>query len=139
MSQVTPLQLDNGSVIYIEAAEGVEMPDLAEESESRPVKRGIEDIQAQVIEGALSVSDTISAYSNYALSAIRQIAVANVEEITLQFGVEVGGEAGIPYITKGSAKGNLNITVKCTFPSNEQSGSSTEQAGSSNVEGVHTD
>jgi hypothetical protein len=32
------------------------------------------------------------------------------------FGIEVGGEAGIPYITKGTAKSNLNIPVKCSFP-----------------------
>ncbi|WP_287256237.1 CU044_2847 family protein [Moorena sp. SIO4E2] len=27
--------------------------------------------------------------------------------------MELGGEAGIPYVTKGTAKSNLKITVEC--------------------------
>jgi hypothetical protein len=45
------------------------------------------------------------------------VAIANIEEVTLEFGVEVGGEAGVPDVTKGTAKSNLKITVKCSFPS----------------------
>jgi len=32
------------------------------------------------------------------------------------FGIEIGGEAGIPYITKGTATSNLKVTVECSFP-----------------------
>lgn len=122
MTNVKPLQLDSGLVIFVETAGDINVADTFSEIEESdiPAKRGIEDIQEQLIEGALSISDTISVYSNYALDALRQVAVANVEEVTLQFGIEVGGEAGIPYITKGSAKGNLNITVKCTFPPDKE-------------------
>jgi hypothetical protein len=34
----------------------------------------------------------------------------------LEFGVELGGEAGVPYVTKGTAKSNMKITVECSFP-----------------------
>jgi hypothetical protein len=36
--------------------------------------------------------------------------------IHIEFGIEVGGEAGVPYVTKGTAKSNLKITVECSFP-----------------------
>ena len=59
---------------------------------------------------------TIRAYTRYTLDAFREVGSANIEKVTLEFGVKVSGEAGIPYITKGSAEGNLRITVECSFP-----------------------
>jgi len=50
------------------------------------------------------------------LSAFKKVAIANVDKVTLEFGIELGGEAGVPYVTKGTAKSNLKITVECSFP-----------------------
>jgi hypothetical protein len=36
-----------------------------------------------------------------------------VEEITLKFGLKVGGEAGVPILTKALAETNFEIEVKC--------------------------
>ncbi|HEY9605328.1 MAG TPA: CU044_2847 family protein [Allocoleopsis sp.] len=47
-------------------------------------------------------------------------AIANVDKVTLEFGIELGGEAGVPYVTKGTAKSNLKITVECSFPENTE-------------------
>ena len=57
--------------------------------------------------------------AEYTLNSFKNFATAEVDEITLKFGIELGGEAGIPYITKGTAKSNLEIEVKCTFPKQE--------------------
>lgn len=51
-----------------------------------------------------------------AVSAFRNFGAADVQEVNLKFGVKLGGKAGIPYITEGSAESNLEISVKCTFP-----------------------
>ncbi|MBM0743073.1 hypothetical protein JOY44_15905 [Phormidium sp. CLA17] len=51
-----------------------------------------------------------------AVSAFRDFGVADVQEVNLKFGVKLGGKAGVPYITEGSAESNLEISVKCTFP-----------------------
>lgn len=51
-----------------------------------------------------------------AVSAFRNFGAADVQEVSLKFGVKLGGKAGIPYITEGSAESNLEISVKCTFP-----------------------
>jgi len=66
-----------------------------------------------------AIESTIKAYTTYTLSAFRQVAIANVEKVTLEFGIEIGGEAGVPYVTKGTAKSNLKITVECSFPKTE--------------------
>jgi hypothetical protein len=49
----------------------------------------------------------------YATSHKIGIRMANIH---IEFGIEVGGEAGVPYVTKGTAKSNLKITVECSFP-----------------------
>ncbi|WP_013322611.1 CU044_2847 family protein [Gloeothece verrucosa] len=52
-------------------------------------------------------------YTEYALSAFKNFPTANVKEVTLKFGIKIGGKAGIPFITEGTAEGNLEIEVKC--------------------------
>jgi len=63
-----------------------------------------------------AVQGTIRAYTVYTLNAFKQVAVANIDKVTLEFGIELGGEAGVPYVTKGTAKSNMKITVECSFP-----------------------
>jgi hypothetical protein len=60
--------------------------------------------------------EMIRAYSAYALSAFKDFGAAEIEEVTLKFGLKLGGKAGIPYITEGTAESNLEIEVKCKFP-----------------------
>lgn len=56
------------------------------------------------------------------------VAIANVDKVTLEFGIELGGEAGVPYVTKGTAKSNLKITVECSFPKETEQQSQPNQA-----------
>lgn len=56
-------------------------------------------------------------YSEYALNAFKNFTTAEVEEITLKFGIKMGGKKGVPFVTQGSAEGNLEIEIKCRFPS----------------------
>ena len=65
----------------------------------------------------------IRGYTAYALSAFKDFSAAEVEEVTLKFGMKLGGKAGIPYITEGTAESNLAIEVKCKFPPQQQSSS----------------
>jgi hypothetical protein len=52
----------------------------------------------------------------WTLNAFKQIADSNIDKITLEFGVNISGETGIPYVTKGTVASNMNITVECSFP-----------------------
>ncbi len=112
MTQLTPIQLDDGRIIYIEATENVDAPEIDMGAERRPItKDGKKKVQAFEI-----VKETIGAYTTYALDAFKDVESANVNKVTLEFGIKITGEAGIPYVTKGTAESNLKITVECTFP-----------------------
>ncbi|GCA96001.1 CU044_2847 family protein [Microcystis aeruginosa] len=117
MTRLTPIQIDENTLIYIESTDDLEIPTETLKTEGRVAKvaTNVPDKQ-QILQNFQTIEDTIRTYTTYTLNAFRNLAIANIEEVTLQFGVEIGGEVGIPYITKGTAKSNLNITVKCTFP-----------------------
>jgi len=36
-------------------------------------------------------------------------------ELTLEFGVTLAGEAGVPFVTKGTAEGTFKVTAKWNF------------------------
>ncbi|NJP11833.1 MAG: hypothetical protein HC866_22120 [Leptolyngbyaceae cyanobacterium RU_5_1] len=122
MSQLIPIQLEDGITIYIEATENMETPLLGTpeptREQTRTSKGGTDNRQRQMVPGFQKIEDTIRAYTHYALNAFKQVAIANVNKVTLEFGIQVNLEAGIPYVTKGTAESNLKITVECTFPDN---------------------
>ena len=112
MSQLQAIQLDGGITIYIEANEEITAPvGQVVETETTRGSRGFE----QAIQNFANLQDTIKGFAVYSLNSFKQIADANVDKVTLEFGVNIGGEAGIPYITKGSIGSNLKITVECSF------------------------
>lgn len=124
MTKLAPIKLEDGTVIYIEATEDVETPSVSteesaenEEAEESLDEKGLsDDLQKQAIQSFQKIQTTIHAYTVYTLSAFKKVAIANIDKVTLEFGIELGGEAGVPYVTKGTAKSNLKITVECSFP-----------------------
>ncbi|NEP03002.1 MAG: hypothetical protein F6K58_31010 [Symploca sp. SIO2E9] len=143
MSQLTPLQLEDGTVIYLETKEDIQVTEDNVEvpSNSKEVTRadlgkeskGLREFltgnqgsnstatspQEQALQSFKAIEGTIKAYTNYTLNAFRKVAVANIDKVTLEFGIKVGGKAGIPYVTEGTAESNLKITVECSFPESE--------------------
>ncbi|MEH2285122.1 MAG: CU044_2847 family protein [Nostoc sp.] len=79
---------------------------------------GIEykDVRTDAIARMQQARQMIRSYTIYALSAFKDFNTAEIEEVKLKFGIKLGGKAGIPYITEGSAESNLEIEVKCKFP-----------------------
>ena len=123
MTKLTPIILEDNTVIYIETTENVETPPVKlEESAEEEEEEVIEyvttptQLQKQLAQNFQDIQKTIHAYTVYTLNAFKKVAIANVDKVTLEFGIELGGEAGVPYVTKGTAKSNLKITVECSFP-----------------------
>jgi hypothetical protein len=131
MAELKRIQLDGGIAIYIEANEEITAPviPIDEESteEEKPLNaRDLQQNAQQAIQHFTNLQDTIKAFAVYTLNSFKEIADANVDKVTLEFGVNIGGEAGIPYITKASVGSNLKITVECSFKPENAGGSSTE-------------
>src|SRR6476646_1348516 len=100
MPKLTPIQLEDGTIILIEATEDAIAPDVevgepTPEGETPLVSKDSTDIDIQKFK---AVEGTIKAYTNYALNAFKEVAIANVDKVTLEFGIQISGEAGIPYV-----------------------------------------
>ena len=78
----------------------------------RPGEKGVTD---EVLLKMSEVQSKIQTYANFAIGAFQHLGSAEVEEITLKFGIKLGGKTGIIF-TEGSAEGSMEISVKCKFP-----------------------
>jgi len=125
MTEITQIQMDDGTIIWIEATEDVKpTPNKVTEATEEEEEEGLSGkgesnssaLQKQAVKNFQAIQSTIRAYTNYTLNAFKQVAIANVDKVTLEFGIKIGGETGIPYVTKGTAESNLKITVECSFP-----------------------
>ncbi|NET33506.1 MAG: hypothetical protein F6K19_16030 [Cyanothece sp. SIO1E1] len=127
MPQLSPIQLEDGTVLYIEATEDITTPpgsletsEAESEEPTRTAKGGGRSlVQKQMVQNFQAIQGTIRAYTSYTLNAFKQVAIANIDKVTLEFGIKIGGEAGVPYVTKGTAESNLKITVQCSFPNSD--------------------
>ncbi|MCY7324121.1 MAG: hypothetical protein LH660_20545 [Phormidesmis sp. CAN_BIN36] len=119
MGQLTPISLEDGTTIYIEAIEnttpGVLVPD-------KPVGAGepkrslfTDEPQKQITQNFQAIEHTIRAYTLYTLNAFKGAATAEVSEVTLN-GINISSEAGVPYIANAKGSCSLEISVKCQFP-----------------------
>ena len=72
--------------------------------------------QEQIRQSFDAIEGTIRTYTNHTLNAFRKVGSGNIDKVTLEFGIKVGGKAGIPYVTEGSADSHLKIIVECSFP-----------------------
>ncbi len=62
------------------------------------------------------VHNTIKGYTQYAIGAFKNLAIADVEEITLKFNIKISAEGGLPIIASAKTESDFAIEVKCKFP-----------------------
>lgn len=127
MNRLAPFQLEDGTVIYIEANEVVAAPlvnsQIATEEEEESLDgKGWNPVavKQQMAQNFQAIQGTIRAYTTQSLQAFKDIEIGNIRKVTLEFGLKIGGEAGIPYVTKGTGESNLKITVECGFNNESQ-------------------
>ena len=113
MSKLAPILLEDGTTIYIEAADRNDIPDTSSPEESGRVSKGA--FTAGIQRQLPTVKNTITQYTRYVLNAFKELGSGNVDKVNLEFGLKIAGSSGIPYITEGSAEANLQITVECSF------------------------
>ena len=56
------------------------------------------------------VADTIENVSTSLVSRLQESITPN--EMSIEFGINAGGEAGVPFVTKGTIGANFKITLK---------------------------
>ena len=128
MKKLTPIELEDGTVIYMEVQEDIEI--VADETQEEATRetfgrgekgRGVptRSPHEQIRQSFSAIEGTIRTYTSHTLNAFRKIGSGNIDKVTLEFGVKVGGKAGIPYVTEGCADSHLKIVVECSFPKEE--------------------
>ncbi|PZO47486.1 MAG: hypothetical protein DCF15_18970 [Phormidesmis priestleyi] len=107
----------NDYTLFIEAAESLALPDTPTANDDDEYERmGINEVKVQLSE----VHAKLQNYARYAIGAFQNVPFADVEEITLKFGVKVSGSTGIPILTHGSVEGDFHIEIKCKPKKKEQ-------------------
>lgn len=117
--KLQPLQVDEDTVIYVEVSDDVEVPSVVEESgeQTRTGQKGwLDSPSTQVAQSFKAIESTIKVYTKHTLNAFRDVALTEVQKVTLEFGVNLSGEGGVPYIATGTLDCNVKITVECAFP-----------------------
>jgi Trypsin-co-occurring domain 1 len=66
------------------------------------------------------IHQQIQVYTRYALGAFKNLAIAEVEEVTLKFNLKISAEGGVPMIASGKTESDFSIEVKCKFPKDKQ-------------------
>jgi hypothetical protein len=117
MRRLQPIQIDENTIIYLEATDTAEPPSVVVEPEAttRTSKGLSPTARVQIAESFQMIENTIKTYTRYTLNAFRDSALAEVKAVKLEFGVNVSGMGGIPYIASGTAECNIKVTVECAF------------------------
>ena len=117
MSDIQRLTLEddegNAYAIFFEAQELANLPDASASGGDDDDDYEAMGITDEVKAKLKDIHGTLQAYAWYALGAFHKVAFAEVTEMTLKFGIKIGGKTGIPVLTEGSAEGNFQIEVKC--------------------------
>ena len=126
MSQLQPLQVEDGTVIYVETTDRTAAPGaIANSGETTRLAKGwgSANPSEQVSQSFQAIESTIKTYTKHTLNAFRDAAMADVKKVTLEFGVNVSGMSGIPYIATGTAECNIKVVVECEFlPQSKEQG-----------------
>ena len=121
MSKLQAIQIDADTIIYIEAAEDLAVPEVSTGAIEGEVRRGGQKGGAfspgdQMAQSFKAIESTIKTYTKYTLNAFRDASLTEVKKVSLEFGVNVSGMGGVPYIATGTAGCNIKVTVECAFP-----------------------
>jgi hypothetical protein len=100
--------------VFIDTAEPVQS---IESDNDEYISKGIAPIIAPAVRVKLEeVHHTIRGYTQYAIGAFKNLAIAEVEEVTLKFSLKISAAGGLPMIASSKTDTDFAIEVKCKFP-----------------------
>jgi hypothetical protein len=101
MAQLIPIQVDADTIIYVEPATDIQVQpppaptrELTRDDLDLGDKGAIEDATRKAMQSFAAMETTIKTYTRRTLNAFRELAVPGVDKVQLEFGINLGGEAG---------------------------------------------
>ena len=119
MTKIAPVKFPGGDILYMEIDENVQiltLPQSIDMDRDKPVPQHKGLLRRDAVQKLQDITGVLQTMAAVIPHAFKQVAGANVDKVTLSFGIKLGGEAGIPYLTKGTAEGNITMQIECTFP-----------------------
>lgn len=103
--KLTKIVGTDGSEIYIQYDD--------EEADDLQAVGFIEDVGERTKKFKETIVNVIRSYSSLFLTPLKEgiSDLPTPESMALEFGVQIGGESGVPFITKGTAQANVKVTV----------------------------
>lgn len=135
MSKVKKVLLDDNTFVFVEATDAIDTSEMAiapvdsdsgdsseedEEEETTRTAKGVLDWANQNRQRVQThyqqtMDQLIQRYTSHTLQAFHDIALAEVKKVTLEFGIKVDAQTGVPYIASGTAECSVKISVECSF------------------------
>ena len=104
--KTTEIRAADGSSIYIQYAD----EDVSQELQAVAALDNVVDRTNKFKE---SLKTAVCGYSEMFLNAVKQgMEHIQPDKLTLEFGIQMGGEAGFPLVTKGTAQANIKVTIE---------------------------
>lgn len=112
--KLTEILAPDGSKIYIQYDE--------EESDDLRAVGYIDDIQERTERFTSTLSSTVRGYAQTVLNTVQEgmTDLRAPQKVTLEFGIQAGGETGVPFITKGTAQANVKVVMEWDLSQNNQ-------------------
>ncbi len=65
---------------------------------------------------------TVRGYSRIVLNTVQKSMtdLRSPSKVTMEFGLQAGGETGVPFVTKGTAQANVKVTIEWDFSKDKQ-------------------
>jgi hypothetical protein len=103
---ITEILAPDGSKIYIQYED--------EEGDDLYAVGILDDIGERTKKFQQTLESTVNGYAAMMLGTIKQGLKDSLtpNKVTLEFGLQLGGEAGVPFVTKGTAEANVKVTIE---------------------------
>lgn len=122
MAKLMEIAGPDGSTIFIQYED--------EDVEELAVAVGVvDDISERTERFKVFVSSTIQGYSQILLDAITSQRAKQLipSKLAIEFGIQAGGETGVPFVTKGSTQANVKILVEWELDKSSITGAETSK------------
>ncbi|MBD2359366.1 hypothetical protein H6G41_33110 [Tolypothrix sp. FACHB-123] len=105
-AKITEIIGDDGEIIYIQYDE--------EDSDELMAVGVIDNIKERSEKLQKMMISTVRGYSRMVLNSVKHgvDGVLSPSKVTMEFGLQAGGEKGIPFVTKGTAQANVKVTIE---------------------------
>ncbi len=104
----TIIQANKNSQLYIEVTDGPHMIEAAVPTGGRTKGGGPQDLVNKI----RLLGDTIGqTCAELVESAQAKLGKTKPSELSLEFGISLGGELGVPFVTKGTGEATFTVTA----------------------------